>query len=110
MARWSLFALLVAALAGLTQSKPLAQDSLKDSNAIHTAESWAYSNCGESGAFHGVVEHAIESYGPPGGPTDVVNIQSLTVSPDPPKPGQNLTVHVSAYVSQVIEVSHASPR
>jgi hypothetical protein len=61
MARWSLFALLVAALTGLAQTKPLAQDSLKDSNTIRIAESWAYSNCGESGAFHEVVVHPVES-------------------------------------------------
>ena len=104
MARWSLFALLVTALTGLVQTKPLTQDLLKDSNTIRIAESWAYSNCGESGAFHEVVHPD----GLPGGPTDIVKIQSLTVSPDPPKPGQNLTVTVSAYVSQVIVVRHPS--
>ena len=39
-----------------------------------------------------------------GSPDDIVKIKSLTVFPDPPKPGQNLTVNVSAYVTQVIEV------
>jgi hypothetical protein len=39
-----------------------------------------------------------------GSPEDIVKIVSLTVSPDPPMPGQNLTVNVSAYVTRVIEV------
>ena len=39
-----------------------------------------------------------------GSPEDIVKIKSLTVSPDPPKPGENLTVNVSAYVTRVVEV------
>jgi hypothetical protein len=46
----------------------------------------------------------LNGVGVPGGPADVIRIKSLTVSPDPPQPGQNLTVNVSAYVTQVIEV------
>jgi hypothetical protein len=51
MVRWSLFALLVAALAGLAQTKPLAQEPLKDSDTIRIAESWTYTNCGQSGPY-----------------------------------------------------------
>ncbi|KAG8992720.1 Phosphatidylglycerol/phosphatidylinositol transfer protein [Tulasnella sp. JGI-2019a] len=36
-------------------------------------------------------------------PEDVVQIESLTISPDPPEPGKNLTVNVSAYVNERIE-------
>jgi len=36
-------------------------------------------------------------------PTDVIQIESLTISPDPPKPGEDLTVKVSAYVTKTIE-------
>ena len=38
-------------------------------------------------------------------PTDAVIINSLTVSPDPPKPGQDITVTVNATASKTIEVS-----
>jgi hypothetical protein len=37
-------------------------------------------------------------------PTDTVQIESIKVSPDPPKPGQNLTVTVNAAVTGAIEV------
>ena len=40
----------------------------------------------------------------PGLPTDIIQIQSIEVSPDPPKPGQELTVKVDAIVTQTIEV------
>ena len=35
---------------------------------------------------------------------DVVEIKSIKVFPDPPQPGQNLTVNVVAYVHEVVEV------
>lgn len=41
-------------------------------------------------------------------PTDLVTIKSLTVSPDPPQPGKNLTVTVSGTVHQTIEASPSS--
>jgi hypothetical protein len=41
----------------------------------------------------------------PGTPEDIVTINSITLSPDPPKPGQNLTVTVSARTSEKIDVS-----
>lgn len=39
-----------------------------------------------------------------GDPSDIVTIKSLDISPDPPKPGQQLTVTVNAYTSEIIEV------
>jgi hypothetical protein len=38
------------------------------------------------------------------GTTDIVEIKSIHVSPDPPQPGQNLTVNVVAYAHEVVEV------
>lgn len=35
------------------------------------------------------------------------SIDSITVSPDPPKPGQDLTVNVEAYANEIIEVCRA---
>ena len=38
-------------------------------------------------------------------PTDPVQVESITVTPDPPKPGQNLTIEVKALVTETIEVA-----
>lgn len=37
-------------------------------------------------------------------PTDAIQIESISVSPDPPKPGQNLTVTVEASALEAVEV------
>ena len=39
-----------------------------------------------------------------GSPVDLVQLQSISVSPDPPKPGQDLTVNVLAEATGVIDV------
>ena len=39
-----------------------------------------------------------------GSKNDIVEIKSIEVFPDPPKPGQNLTVNVVAYAHEVVEV------
>ena len=36
--------------------------------------------------------------------SDIVTINSLTISPDPPKPGQDITVTVNATTSETILV------
>ncbi|KAG8990854.1 Phosphatidylglycerol/phosphatidylinositol transfer protein [Tulasnella sp. 427] len=36
-------------------------------------------------------------------PTDIVQIESLTVSPDPPEPGQNLTITAVGRATKTIE-------
>ncbi|KDQ20250.1 hypothetical protein BOTBODRAFT_101794, partial [Botryobasidium botryosum FD-172 SS1] len=38
-----------------------------------------------------------------GSPDDLLQLQSLTVSPDPPQPGRNLTIMASALVREEIE-------
>lgn len=37
-------------------------------------------------------------------PTDIVQLESIKVFPDPPKPGQELTVKATGIVTEVIEV------
>lgn len=37
--------------------------------------------------------------------SDVITIESFEISPNPPQPGQNLTVTVKATASETIEVS-----
>ncbi|KAL7423150.1 Phosphatidylglycerol/phosphatidylinositol transfer protein [Cryptotrichosporon argae] len=50
---------------------------------MHTMDSWSYVDCGTA--------------------EDVVQLKSIKVSPDPPKPGANLTVYVEGDVLQPIE-------
>lgn len=39
-----------------------------------------------------------------GSPSDAVQIESITVSPDPPKPGEDMTVTVKGTALETIEV------
>lgn len=39
-----------------------------------------------------------------GEPTDAIAITSLRVSPDPPKPGQNLTIYATGTARELIDV------
>ncbi|KIK06917.1 hypothetical protein K443DRAFT_673810 [Laccaria amethystina LaAM-08-1] len=59
------------------------QVALNPEGTVHTTDSWSYVDCGLS--------------------TDIIQIESLEVSPDPPQPGKDLTVKVKAHVSQTIE-------
>jgi hypothetical protein len=68
----------------------------------HVSNSWSWSDCGES-PYHScpiITLMALAS----GSVTDVIEIKSLAISPDPPKPGDELTVTASGYVSRTIEV------
>jgi hypothetical protein len=40
-----------------------------------------------------------------GEPTDVIQIKSLRISPDPPVPGKNLTIYAAGTVKDLIDVS-----
>ncbi|KAF8271402.1 ML domain-containing protein [Lactarius quietus] len=52
-------------------------------NPIHATEGWSYEDCGLN--------------------TDAIQIDSITVSPDPPKPGQDLTVTVKAHAQERVQ-------
>lgn len=41
-------------------------------------------------------------------PTDIVEIQSISVSPDPPEPGQSLTITAIGTAKETIEVRRAA--
>ncbi|KAM0786754.1 Phosphatidylglycerol/phosphatidylinositol transfer protein [Microbotryomycetes sp. NB124-2] len=51
--------------------------------APHTMTRWDWVDCGE--------------------PTDVIQIKDVRISPDPPKPGKNLTVYASGTVNELID-------
>jgi len=81
MARLSLVALVVFAFAGIAHGNPFGQQELLG-NSVHTTKGWEYAVCGAD---------------------EIVEIKSIEVYPDPPQPGQNLTVKVKGYVHKVIE-------
>ncbi|KAF7966635.1 hypothetical protein HWV62_37593 [Athelia sp. TMB] len=84
MARLSFLALFAVALAGVVQANPIEERGLWQAQGpVHTTESWEYKDCGLA--------------------SDPIEIKSIEVSPDPPQPGQDLTVKVHAYVNQRIE-------
>lgn len=39
-----------------------------------------------------------------GNPTDPIHIKSIEISPDPPKPGEDLTVKVIGEATEIVEV------
>ncbi|KAF9039132.1 MD-2-related lipid-recognition domain-containing protein [Panaeolus papilionaceus] len=51
---------------------------------VHTYEGWSYTNCGLD--------------------TDPIQFESIKLSPDPPKPGQDLTVKVTGSTKKNIKV------
>ncbi|KAK0465094.1 ML domain-containing protein [Desarmillaria tabescens] len=74
---------LVAAAATSVLANPDTQVSLQGGDEAHTSESWSYVDCGVS--------------------TDVIQLESIKIKPDPPKPGEDLTVIVKGYVQERIE-------
>ncbi|KAF8168022.1 ML domain-containing protein [Crassisporium funariophilum] len=58
------------------------QQPIKPDGTVHTTDSWGWAVCGDS--------------------TDPVQIQSIQVKPDPPQPGQDLTVIVTGKASSAI--------
>ncbi|KAA1468191.1 hypothetical protein DENSPDRAFT_793937 [Dentipellis sp. KUC8613] len=85
MARLSLLlSFLALAASALANNEPQQQALAGEFDTpVHTSDSWAWESCG------------LES--------DVIQIDSIQVSPDPPKPGKNLTVTVTASASERVE-------
>ncbi|TFY83588.1 hypothetical protein EWM64_g417 [Hericium alpestre] len=85
MARLSFLSLLAFTALGVAQAGPLvAQNPLITQDApVRTMQGWSWKDCGL--------------------PDDVVQVQSIVVSPDPPQPGQNLTVTVKATATETVE-------
>ncbi|WVR06303.1 phosphatidylglycerol/phosphatidylinositol transfer protein [Kwoniella sp. DSM 27419] len=67
---------------GIVSGGKSVSPSSKD-GTVRTFDSWSYVDCGLA--------------------TDAVQIKSISVSPDPPVPGKNLTVEVEADVIQTID-------
>ncbi|KAG7450437.1 uncharacterized protein BT62DRAFT_1001259 [Guyanagaster necrorhizus] len=74
---------LVAAAATMVLSNPDTQVSLQGGEEAHTSQSWDYDDCGL--------------------PSDIIQLEYIKIKPDPPKPGEDLTVTVKGYVQETIE-------
>ncbi|KAH9022959.1 ML domain-containing protein [Lactarius pseudohatsudake] len=59
------------------------QQQLVTNQGVHATQGWRWEDCGS--------------------PTDSIQIDSITVSPDPPQPGQDLTVRVIASAQEQVE-------
>ncbi|EIM92953.1 uncharacterized protein STEHIDRAFT_117878 [Stereum hirsutum FP-91666 SS1] len=84
MARFTLLSLLACTLFSAAIANPVdSQEALAVSDGtVHAAASWEWSSCGLS--------------------SDPIQIESIDVSPDPPKPGENMTVTVKASAQELI--------
>ncbi|KAH9175352.1 ML domain-containing protein [Lactarius sanguifluus] len=76
----SLFATSNAGLLSTPQQQQLVTNQ---GSPVHATEGWSWEDCGS--------------------PTDSIQIDSISVSPDPPKPGQDLTVRVKASAQERVE-------
>lgn len=92
-------------LALFISAGPSPEQSLLAPSDPQVSSSWAWSDCGECSPPN-VCSCMVSMTFSPGTATDIVQVNSLEVSPDPPKPGQNLTVTASGYVSKTIQVSY----
>ncbi|KAG8905692.1 Phosphatidylglycerol/phosphatidylinositol transfer protein [Tulasnella sp. 403] len=97
---------------GLNGQQPMDQDG-----TVGPTNSWSFTDCGESISSNhsappsasrtciseSVIADKVILLVSIGSPSDIIQIHSLTVSPDPPEPGKNLTVKAKGFVSQTIE-------
>lgn len=101
MARLSLLALLAVSVSGLSQAVLAQQEPLN--GPVHTSDSWTYKVCGMFYLQLVCLDAAADML-VAGAESDVIQVKSIEVSPDPPAPGKDLTVTVKAYAQDRIEV------
>jgi hypothetical protein len=109
MARLSFLTLIFVSLFVSTNANLLVSSQQPVANqdgGVHIAESWSWEDCGQlfCTPFTQPTAQAFQ-----GSPTDGIQIESIRVSPDPPKPGQDLTVTVEATAEEEIEVRLQAP-
>ncbi|KIJ21675.1 hypothetical protein PAXINDRAFT_173771 [Paxillus involutus ATCC 200175] len=72
---------LLAVLAGVAFAN--VEEQVLVESPVHTTEGWSYTDCGL--------------------PTDAIQLKSISLFPDPPKPGQDLTITVVGTAAEIIE-------
>lgn len=98
--------LLVATLAPLCAmgSVVLQQNDMPEGDLpVKTMDGWEWTDCGMF-VTSSNTELSPNINVPPGDSTDPVKINSIEISPDPPKAGQNLSVKVALTAKEKIEV------
>jgi len=78
-----LVSLFVTSNAGLLPTSQQQQLVTNQGGPVHATQGWSWEDCGL--------------------PSDAIQIESISVSPDPPSPGQDLTVLVKARAQEVVE-------
>ncbi len=104
MARLALFSIVFFSLSLSANAASFQQPLAYPDGSVHTTEGWSWTDCGQSSVqpLHRPQFDALLPF--QGLPTDAIQIESISVSPDPPKPGQNLTVTVEASAIEEVEV------
>lgn len=99
MARFAFLAVLLTACASIASAIP-SQEPLND-----LSDKWHWTDCG-MGLERSSLRHHVFTYTySPGNPTDPLRVTSISISPDPPKPGEELTVTVTGEATTTIEAS-----
>lgn len=83
---------------GVVVQQPLA--GIVITQPVHTMDGWSYEDCGSFTVVLAIISLRLCV----GLSTDPVQIDSISVTPDPPQPGKDLTVKVKATVVENIVV------
>jgi hypothetical protein len=105
----SIVGFLIALTAPLVRAAALGPGLLVQDEPLQTLTSWGYTDCGASYPPNDQLSPCLAAsyahvFFPKGTPSDLVEVKSIRLSPDPPVPGQDLTVTASGYVKDTIEV------
>jgi len=104
MAPLALFSIVLFSLSLLANAASSQQPLAYPDGSVHTTEGWSWTDCGQSSVKPLDPPHLDALLPFQGLPTDAIQIESISVSPDPPKPGENLTVTVEASALEEVEV------
>ena len=97
-----LFSLFATSYASLLPTSEQQQLVTNQNGPVHATQGWSWEDCGQS--LHRLCHLLFILPLFQGFPTDAVQIDSISVFPDPPSPGQNLTVLVNARAQKEVEV------
>ena len=90
---------LLAVFVGTALADTAVEQQVLDTS-VRFFDSWSYVNCGGNTPYSR--NHMSDAQ--TGLPSDPIQLQSITLSPDPPKPGKDLTVTVSGTAHEAIKV------
>ena len=101
MARLFFLSFLAFTAASFGAASPVEQEAMQV-----VSDKWSWNDCGAYIVLQ-ILGQSLNHRGRPslGAPSDPVHIKSISISPDPPKPGADLTVTVVGEAVERIEVS-----